>query len=134
MLSIGLTFKPQRLDFISRFAKGYPVAIRRSLHVAERILHKELTIAMTGNILHKRSGKLLRSWSNKKITKTQTGFDLTKGSSVAYSRIHEVGGMTGAGHKTRIPARRYVSIAMERSRLRIINAIEAGIDEAARRA
>lgn len=134
MLEVKLTFKPRRLDFLTRFATGYPRAIRRSLHVAERILHKELTIAMTGNILHKRSGKLLKSWRGKKIERTPTGFDMSKGSSVAYSRIHEVGGMTGAGHRTRIPARRYVSIAMERSRLRIINAIEAGLDEAARRA
>ena len=134
MLDIKITVKPQRSLFLARFEKGYPVAIRRSLHVAERILHKELTINMTGNVLHKRSGDLLRSWRGKKVSKMPDGFELVKGSSLVYSAIHEAGGMTGRGHRTRIPAGRYVSIAMERSRLRILSAINDGLKSAARRA
>lgn len=46
-----------------------------------------------------------------------------------YARIHEVGGMTGRGYRTKIPARPYMGPAVEDNIGTIITAMQAVIDK-----
>lgn len=74
---------------------------------------------LNGRILHRRSGTLYDSWGW--ITEVaKAGWMVTVASDVAYARIHDLGGWTGANHATFIPARRYVSIAFVESKQAII--------------
>lgn len=75
------------------------------------LLTKEIEQNVSGRILNRRTGNLWKSWQWE-VNVKDAGWQLIVGSDVVYARIHEFGGMTGRGHKTRIPARYYVSKAI----------------------
>jgi len=78
-----------------------------------RATKMEIKKNLSGKILHKRSGRLWASW-DWQLQAISQGWRLSINSvDVPYARIHEFGGMTGKGHKTRIPARRYVTKAVD---------------------
>jgi len=72
----------------------------------------EIKQNLSGRILHRRTGNLHKSW-DWKIRAINLGWELAISSEgVAYARIHEFGGWTGAGHRTYIKASRYVTRAV----------------------
>ena len=71
----------------------------------------EIKRNLSGRILQRRTGALHDSW-NWAISAAQKGWDLVIGSDVAYAAIHEFGGWTGKGGRTRIRKTRYVSRAV----------------------
>jgi len=72
----------------------------------------------SGTILNIRSGRLWHSW-NWRVSAINNGWQTTIGSDCVYARIHEMGGYTGRNHKTHIPARHYVSLALIKSHVKI---------------
>lgn len=78
-----------------------------------RAVTTEIKMNLSGRILHKRTGNLWASW-DWQLKAISQGWRLTIGSeNIPYARIHEFGGMTGKGHKTRIKASCYVSKAVD---------------------
>lgn len=75
------------------------------------VVTTEIRRNLSGRVLQRRSGKLHDSWTWQ-IAAKSAGWVLTIGSDVIYARIHEFGGFTGAGHRTRIKKSRYVSRAV----------------------
>jgi len=71
----------------------------------------EIKRNLSGRILQRRTGRLCDSW-DWIIRARNSGWDLVIGSDVVYARIHEFGGWTGAGHRTKIKRTRYVSRAV----------------------
>jgi len=78
--------------------------------IGRKILSKVQT-NLSGRVLQKRSGRLHGAWGMK-IEPIAGGIRLTVGAindNVPYDEIHDKGGKTGRGHKTKIPARYYYS-------------------------
>lgn len=65
-------------------------------------------LGKAGHMLH-REGKLLDSIRAKAISDDQAEVSANR----VYAAIHQVGGLTGPGHKVRIPARPYLGISPE---------------------
>ena len=59
-------------------------------------------------------GSLLRSVHATEPSGGGDQWQVTVGGSVVYARIHELGGQTGRGHKTRLPPRPYLRPALEK--------------------
>ena len=59
-------------------------------------------------------GDLRRRVRAKPVTGGPLRWETTVGSTVVYARIHELGGDTGRGHRTHLPARPYLRPAFER--------------------
>ena len=76
-----------------------------------KILTTEIKRNLSGRILQRRTGALHNSWGWE-ISTASAGWRLAIGSDVAYARIHELGGWTGKGHRTKIKKSRYVSRAV----------------------
>jgi phage gpG-like protein len=127
------TWKPDRFDHFQRVERGLHTGIKKQLGVVARMLHREININLTGRVLHKRSGKLLRSWRGHQISKIPIGWRLMLGSDVVYARIHEIGGMAGRGRSVRIPARAYIWKAVERSKTRILREMQGALEQIVRR-
>jgi len=72
---------------------------------------KEVRLNMQGRILHKRTGTLWKSWGFRLKTEGDIHSVIT-GSHCVYSRIHDAGGWTGRGHKTKIPKSAYARKAL----------------------
>jgi len=83
-----------------------------------RILTTEIKRNLSGRILQRRTGALHRSWGWE-ISAANAGWRLAIGSDVAYARIHEFGGWTGKGHRTKIKKSRYVSRAVIAQKVRV---------------
>jgi len=74
----------------------------------------EIRRNLSGKVLQKRSGRLHDSW-DWKVAAANAGWITTISSEgVPYNRIHEFGGWTGRGHATFIPARYYVTLALQK--------------------
>ena len=78
---------------------------------------------MSGRILHRRSGNLWRSWGVRMDVSGDT-HNVIIGSDWPYARIHDMGGFTGRGHKTRIPKRAYARKALTARKNEIRRAIK----------
>ena len=76
-----------------------------------KILTVEIKRNLSGRILQRRTGALHGSW-DWAISAANAGWRLAIGSDVVYARIHELGGWTGKGHRTKIKKSRYVSRAV----------------------
>ena len=74
-------------------------------------LRAEVRRNLSGRVLQRRTGNLWSSWDFK-MAALSNGWRFVTGSDVVYARIHEKGGMTGRGHRTRIPKRRYATRAL----------------------
>lgn len=61
------------------------------------------------------SGSLRRSVKVRGPRSTGDGWEAHVGPTIVYGRIQEFGGMTGRGHRTRLPARPYVGPATRES-------------------
>lgn len=72
----------------------------------------EIKRNLSGRILNKRTGKLHDSWAWEVGAKNAGWILAISSEGVPYARIHEWGGMTGRGHKTKIKKSRYVSRAV----------------------
>ena len=66
---------------------------------------------ISGRYLQRRSGKLYDSWEWE-VQAASLGWRLTVGSDVAYARIHNFGGFTGKGHRTKIKKTSYLDRAV----------------------
>jgi phage gpG-like protein len=66
---------------------------------------------VSGRILHKRTGTLWDSWGFRMETSGDV-HSVIIGSPCVYSRIHDMGGWTGRGHKTKIPKSSYARKAL----------------------
>lgn len=89
----------------------------------------KIQMNMSGRILNKRSGRLFDSWGMNIAPSGQNEIELTISSDSPYAEIHDKGGMTGRGHKTRIPARYYYSKTPDDVMPRIDNMIKARLDK-----
>lgn len=76
-----------------------------------RIVTAEIKRNLSGRILKRRSSDLYNSW-DWAITAQNRGWRLAIGSDVVYARIHNFGGFTGRGHRTKIRKTRYVDKAV----------------------
>jgi phage gpG-like protein len=72
----------------------------------------------SGKILNIRTGRLWHSWGWQ-VGATNAGWQTIVGSDCVYSRIHNYGGWTGKNHKTHLPARHYVDLALTKSHVKI---------------
>ena len=72
---------------------------------------KEVQRNMEGRILHRRTGTLWKSWGFRLETHDDI-HSVIVGSHCVYSRIHDMGGWTGRGHRTKIPKRAYARKAL----------------------
>jgi len=108
-------------------------AIRRSLEVVGRMLQRSININLSGRVLNRRSGDLIRSWQNRKVATIPGGWRASIWSSNPYSRIHELGGKTGRNHATTIPARPYVWTALERNKARILKEVGDSLHQVVRK-
>lgn len=86
-------------------------------HVGD-LVNKRIKQNLSGRILRKRTGKLHDSW-DWEMTAINAGWRLTIGSDVVYAAIHNFGGWTGRGHKTKIKKTRYVDRAILASKAKI---------------
>ncbi len=77
------------------------------LHAIGVEVVKEVRRNCDGRYLNRRTGNLYRSWEYVLQTLTNHGWRLSVESDVPYARIHDLGGMTGRRHKTRIRATGY---------------------------
>ena len=77
-------------------------------------IEKQIVQNLSGRVLNARTGRLRASWQQPgyRVEKITFGWRLKFSSDSAYARIHELGGMTGRGHKTKIPKRPYVRTAV----------------------
>ena len=76
----------------------------------------------SGRYLHRRTGRLHDSWEYVLRRLSDLGWELSVESDlgqVPYARIHDLGGMTGRGHKTRIRKTSYASRAFVQSKTAI---------------
>jgi len=89
----------------------------------------KIQMNMSGRILQKRSGRLFDSWGMNIAPSGQNEIELKISSDSPYGEIHDKGGMTGRGHKTRIPARYYYSKTPDDVLSRVDNMIKAKLDK-----
>jgi len=89
------------------------VQLDKQLHrIGVRVI-KEIRRNLSGRYLHKRSGALYGSWDYE-VRPIAHGYRLTTYADLGkapYARIHDLGGMTGRGHKTKIRRRSYAKYA-----------------------
>jgi phage gpG-like protein len=112
---------PRKNAGLERIRRATSPAIGRALEKIGFEVDKEILKNLSGRVLNVRTGKLRSSWANPgAITQRITGgWRMTIGSDVVYARIHELGGMAGRGHKTRIPRRPYMRPAIISQREKI---------------
>jgi hypothetical protein len=75
---------------------------------------KEVHRNLSGRYLHKQSGTLYGSWDYEVRPLPHHGYRLSVYADLGkapYARIHDLGGMTGRGHKTKIRRRSYAKNA-----------------------
>ena len=85
---------------------------------------EEIKRNLSGRVLQKRSGRLHDSWTWN-IAASNAGWTVTiLSEGVPYARIHEFGGWTGRGHQTFIPARYYVSLAVQKQVKNIVKLLK----------
>lgn len=121
------------LDRLKRMGASIDPALRRRLVIVGRMLQRDININLQGRVLHKRTGDLLRSWQNRKVSNIPGGYRLAIWSSWPYARIHELGGMAGRGRSVRIPARPYVWTALNRNKARILAELGDALHQVVRR-
>jgi phage gpG-like protein len=76
----------------------------------------------SGRYLHRRTGRLHDSWEYVLSRLSNLGWQLSVQSDlgqVPYARIHDLGGMTGRGHKTKIRKTSYATRAFVQSKTQI---------------
>jgi phage gpG-like protein len=76
----------------------------------------------SGRYLHRRTGRLHDSWEYVLQRMSNLGWRLSVESDlgqVPYTRIHDLGGMTGRGHKTKIKKTSYATRAFVQSKTAI---------------
>jgi len=100
-------FKSKALDNAVRNLGKLPVQLNR----IGALITKAVKRNLSGRILNKRTGKLHDSWQWQ-ISAENSGWSLTVGSDVVYARIHNFGGFTGAGYRTKIRKTRYFDKAI----------------------
>ena len=116
-----LTFKESPMGFK---CPALQIALRKIGQLPAKLgqmgflLTREIERNLSGKILQRRTGRLWSSWTWE-VNVANAGWKLIVGSDCVYARIHEFGGMTGRGHKTHIPARGYVSSAINKTRREI---------------
>lgn len=82
-----------------------------------------------GRVLHRRSGRLQRSWSWYTEAMRTHGFKLKIESDAPYAWIHEAGGWAGRGHATFIPARKYVTKAIDAKWKQVTKIVEIYLND-----
>jgi phage gpG-like protein len=73
---------------------------------------------LNNRVLRRRSGDLHDSWLWAVEAKNR-GWHLIISSDIPYSRIQDLGGVTGKGHRTRIPASLYAQSAIKKAKKRL---------------
>lgn len=113
--------RPRKNAGLERIRRATSPAIGRTLEKIGFEIDKEIIKNLSGRVLNVRTGRLRSSWWNPgAVTQRVTGgWRMSLGSDVVYARIHELGGMTGRGHRTRIPRRPYMRPAIISQREKI---------------
>lgn len=130
---INVTFDLRQVGRIKNLYKGVDKVLRQRLALIGRLLKKEIAVNLSGRVLNVRSGTLRGSWRRHIVSRLPDGYRLFLWSEVPYARIHEYGGMTGRGHRTRIPKRPYVTPAVAMLESRIVSELENALKAAIRR-
>ena len=132
---------------IKRFGRRMNGAIQNGLHAGGEVIQtsvvKKISKGGTHNIVGKspypdlrsRTGRLMGSIKLRPTNgarKSREGYSVEVGTNVKYARIHEYGGMTGANHATRIPARPYWRPTIKRVYDKVVKEIKRHIKRAAR--
>lgn len=109
----GITVTPARFNSRRlRHAQGVlDRGLERHLHVIAKAVVPEVRRNLSGRILQVRTRRLWASWRYH-VKRLKDMWVLTMGSRSPYSRIHDKGGWTGRGHKTKIPKRSYATKAL----------------------
>ena len=99
---------------LGRIRKAVSPAMEGVLSKIGNAIDKEIVENLSGRVLNVRSGRLRSSWfmPGPIVSRIVGGWRMMIGSNVPYARIHELGGMAGRGHKTKIPKRPYVRTAL----------------------
>ena len=113
-----LRIKPLRPEtlFAIDERKARQMMITRLNRIGKRITRLTL-YNINGRLLNRRTGNLYRSFGHT-IKRITDGYRLTQGSdgSVAYDKIHDRGGWTGRGHRSKMPRTAYHRIAVVKSK------------------
>lgn len=105
---------PGRFRGLDRMQREMAQEIAATMsEIGDKIL-QDVQTNLSGRVLNVRTGRLRANVSrsvtaDKNEVKLSIGTDL---SIVPYARIHELGGWTGAGHRTKIPKRPYLRRAL----------------------
>lgn len=105
---------PGKFKGVSKMQSQMASELGRTLQTVGDKLMQDVRINLSGRVLHARSGKL-RANVEQKINQERDNVTLKIGtdlSVVPYARIHELGGWTGQGHRTKIPKRPYLRRAL----------------------
>ena len=99
-------------------SRKLPAAVRR-INKLPRMLDKIGVKAVkairrncSGRYLQRRSGDLHDSWEYVLETMSNHGWRLIVQSDIPYARIHDLGGMTGKGHRSKMRKRLYATRGM----------------------
>ena len=105
---------PAKNAGVERVRKAVSPAIEKALTKIGLGINREVVSNLSGKVLHVRSGTLRASWfmPGPIVERIVGGWRMKMGSDVPYARIHELGGWTGRGHKTKIPKRPYLRPAL----------------------
>jgi len=123
MAEISFTTRPKRIksrklpNALNRLGK-LPVELDK---IGVKVV-KNVRRNASGRYLQRRSGDLIKSWSYVLQRMSNLGWRLSVESDFGiapYSRIHDLGGMTGRGHKSRMKKTSYASKAFVQSKTAI---------------
>jgi len=123
MAEISMTTRPKRIksrklpNALTRLGK-LPVELDK---IGVKVV-KNVRRNCSGRYLQRRTGKLHDSWEYVLQRMSNLGWKLSVQSDlgeVPYARIHDLGGMTGRGHKSRMKKTSYASRAFVQSKAAI---------------
>jgi len=106
-------------------SRKLPAALRRLEKLPQTLdrvgigVVKEIRRNCNGRYLKRRTGRLHDSWEYVLRTMSNAGWRLVVQSDVEYARIHDLGGLTGKGHRSKMRKRLYATRAWLKQRTRI---------------
>jgi len=122
MLKLSITANPKVPRRLSKAAVKLSPNLSVAIEDVGKILVKEMKRNVSGKVLNKRSGALFNS-IDAEVRTRKGSYSVSIIPDVPYAAIHEKGGRTGRGHKTRIPKRSYMKKALDDKRNEVIKII-----------
>ncbi len=114
---------------LNRIKKKVPAEAANAINKSLVVVDKEVKINLTGKLLNVQTGLLHRGWSIRLASVRNLSGKL--GTKVKYARIHEFGGRTGRGYKTKLRARHYLRAAVKSSTAKIHRIFDNALDKVA---